>query len=272
MEMAEGQYPVLTLSGKQREIQEREELFLELARRIFLQEGYHALTIGRIARLTGFSKGTVYQRFACKEELMMELAIRACEDMIALMQQVAGIRGRPRERIVAIGRAIELYAGRYFESLTIMAVIQEETIMDRVPAAQRQRKTDLELRFFDILIGIVRDAVDAGDLKMPTRCTAQSIALSLWALIDGWGHAVRGAVPLKHLGLGDAVVDVLRSAQFLMDGYGWRPLYRDWDYHRVEAEVDTLLSRHASVPHRTDTESKSTNHVPEFRKTAEGGR
>ena len=63
------------LKGKQREILEREKLFLEVARALFLRDGFHGVTIGRIARETGFSKGTIYQRFSCKEELIVELGI-----------------------------------------------------------------------------------------------------------------------------------------------------------------------------------------------------
>ena len=49
------------LAGKQRELLERHELFLEVGRAQLLEDGYEGLTIARIAETTGFSKGTVYQ-------------------------------------------------------------------------------------------------------------------------------------------------------------------------------------------------------------------
>jgi AcrR family transcriptional regulator len=229
------------LSGKQREILQRDEKFLEIARTIFLEEGYHEVTVGRIARITGFSKGTVYQRFTGKEELMVELAIRCRAELVDVMSRASQIDGCPRERMIAIGEAIEIYARLYSDNMRIMAVIDEETVRDKVPAEQRERLREQDLRLFQVLIDITQSAVDQGDLQLPSKCSVQSICLSLWALIDGWAHAVRGAVPLQDLGLSAEPVDILRSARFLMDGYKWRPLRDQWDYSIVRNRVRQLL-------------------------------
>ncbi|MCP4644006.1 MAG: TetR/AcrR family transcriptional regulator [bacterium] len=231
----------IELSGKQREILERDERFLDLARQIFLDEGFHAVTVGRIARITGFSKGTLYQRFAGKEELMVELALRCRRQLVDMMQQVSQIEGRPRERMVAIGEGIERYSRLSADNMRIMSVIDEQTVRDRVPVEQLDHLKQLGLEFFEVLAGIVRDAVDCGDLVLPKGMTAASMSFSLWALVDGWAHAARGAAPLEELGMHDSVQDILRSAQYLMDGYGWQPLYHEWDYSKVTKRVAQIL-------------------------------
>jgi AcrR family transcriptional regulator len=233
------------LSGKQREILERDERFLQLARTIFLEEGYHAVTIGRIARMTGFSKGTVYQRFTGKEQLMVELAIRCRAELVEVMDLARRIAGCARERMVAIGEAIEIYARLYSDNMRIMAVIDEETVRDKVPQEQQERLHEQDLRLFGVLAELVEEAIRVGDLELPPKCSVQSICLSLWALLDGWAHAVRGAVPLEDLGLNAAPVDILRSARYLMDGYNWRPLRGELPYDRVrERVVEALGSEH----------------------------
>lgn len=238
------------LSGKQREILERDERFLELARTIFLEEGYHAVTVGRIARMTGFSKGTVYQRFTGKEELMIELAIRCRAELFEVLDLARRIEGRPRERMVAIGEAIELYARLYSDNMRIMAVIGEETVRDRIPEKQRERLRDQDLRLFRVLSELVEEAIRIGDLELPSKCAVASICLAFWALIDGWAHAVRGAVPLEDLGLSAAPADILRSARYLMDGYRWRPLRDEWPYDDVRERVTALLSNEHNIqPH-----------------------
>ena len=63
-----------TLTRKQREIQEREELILDVARDMLVERGYLGLTMDRIAKAIDYSKGTVYQHFASKEDLFAELA------------------------------------------------------------------------------------------------------------------------------------------------------------------------------------------------------
>ena len=65
-----------SLEGKQRELQHRDELHLEIARTIFLEEGYHSLTISRLAKATGSARRTLYERFHCKEELLVARGLR----------------------------------------------------------------------------------------------------------------------------------------------------------------------------------------------------
>ena len=63
-----------TLSRKQREIQEREALILEVAREMLLERGYLGVTMDRIAQAIEYSKGTVYQHFSSKEDVLVALA------------------------------------------------------------------------------------------------------------------------------------------------------------------------------------------------------
>ena len=61
------------LTGKQRELAQRDELFLQVARDLLLEGGYHGLTMAAIAKTTGFAKATLYQRFESKDALVVEL-------------------------------------------------------------------------------------------------------------------------------------------------------------------------------------------------------
>jgi len=38
---------------------------------------------------------------------------------------------------------------------------------------------------------------------------------------------------------------VMRSAHYLMDGFGWRPLFNEWDYEETARRVRELLQRNA---------------------------
>ena len=62
-----------TVTRKQREIAQREDLILETARKMLLERGYLGLTMDRIAEEIEYSKGTVYQHFSSKEDLISTL-------------------------------------------------------------------------------------------------------------------------------------------------------------------------------------------------------
>jgi AcrR family transcriptional regulator len=57
-------------SRAQRQAQTREKL-IEVAREMFLEDGYAASSLDKVAVAAGFSKGAVYSNFSGKEELCM---------------------------------------------------------------------------------------------------------------------------------------------------------------------------------------------------------
>ena len=57
------------LSRKQREFLQREQLILDTAQNMLHQNGYVQLTMERIAEAVEYSKGTIYNHFASKEDI-----------------------------------------------------------------------------------------------------------------------------------------------------------------------------------------------------------
>src|SRR3984885_3865421 len=88
-----------TLTRKQREIQGREGRILEVARTMIVEDGYHGLSMDRIAEALEYSKGTIYQHFSCKEDILMALANQAIERRLEMFRRAAAFRGKSRERM-----------------------------------------------------------------------------------------------------------------------------------------------------------------------------
>lgn len=124
---------VKTVLRKQRDLRHREDLFLDRARRLFLQRGYHGLTMDRIASATGYSRGTIYQHFTCKEEIIVSLVNRCMEQRLAMIERASTFSGRPRERMQAVGEAVELYARLHTEELRILYNGNTEAIVQKHP-------------------------------------------------------------------------------------------------------------------------------------------
>lgn len=229
------------LTGKQREILERHELFLDVARAHLLEDGYLGLTIAGIAEATGFSKGTVYQRFGCKEELIVELGMRSREKLVSMIGRAAQFEGRPRERMLAVGETYEYYSGKYPDDMRILSIITAESILEKVSQEQQSQMEALDVRMFDILLGIIHDAIEQGDLVLAQGNTPETLCLALWALADGYFVATRGSAPLDRVGITDPLKKIVRSGHYLLDGYGWRPLYEEWDYEETSRRIRATI-------------------------------
>ena len=91
---------------------------------MIVQDGYHGLSMDRIAEALEYSKGTIYQHFSCKEEILMALVNQTMERRLELFRRAAAFRGRSRERITAVGAACELFFQLYPDHIHIEHTIR----------------------------------------------------------------------------------------------------------------------------------------------------
>ena len=97
-------------SSWQTEIRQREESILSAARAVLLERGYFGLTMERVASVSACPKGTMYQHFGCKEDLLVALAVACAGARLEMMERAAAHSCPSRERVVALGEAVALSA------------------------------------------------------------------------------------------------------------------------------------------------------------------
>ena len=202
---------------KSRRLREREALFLDVARRLFLEHGYHGFTMEQIAGATEYSKGTLYQ------------------------QRAFGFRGRPRERMVAVGEAAGLFAHLYRDSMRLLHIIEAETIIVKASEGVLSAMKTYASRTTRVTMDIIHDAIRQGDLVLGPGNAAEDLAFSFWVLTDGGFSAAASWLPLYDLGIRNPSATVLKSCHILGDGHGWRPLSTEWDYEATRRRIRTEL-------------------------------
>ena len=216
----------------------RDRWILQAARELFLEEGWEGFSIEGIADRMECSRALVYAHYSSKEEILLALAIESKTKRLKLLEHTLEFEGRPRERLVAID-LMESYLAEAdipVEMLVTSARLRAKTSEER----QRILKA-LELRLQLVGAGIVREAVGAGDLKLPPNTSPDQLYFSLWSSV--WGATViqRSDFPSEEAGIPDPARSVRRSLLVMLDGFGWRPLSREWNYRetcrRVRREI-----------------------------------
>jgi AcrR family transcriptional regulator len=228
-------------SRKDLERAEREQLFLDVARELLLERGYLGLTMDRIAECTPFSKGTVYQHFPNKEDVLAALNQRTSRIHLELFQRAATFRGRPRERMCAVGMAHDLWMRTYPDDVAACQIVRHASIGAKISAERAKELERMEDGCFAICEGIVRDGVASGDLKLE-RGDPRQVGHGLWALAQGAYQLQAMDFELHKLGVPDDVGPlVIRHQHALLDGYGWRPLFDEWDWERTYVRIGEEL-------------------------------
>lgn len=247
------------LSTKKREIRNREGLVLKAARDILLKRGYHGLTMARIAVAACCPKATVYKHFPCKEEIIIALATESVEVQHALVERAGTFRGRPRERMAAVGVATQLFAELHADDSRIFQIVNGEAIFQKASEKSIWRLQRCGLRTVSVMLGIVRDAIAQGDLVLPPNHTAEDIIYNFWLLGEGGKAAPHTWLPPEELSIDSPFASVFKTGNILADGYGWHPLSSEYDYEatieRVWREVFPAERRKALGRRAQETEA-----------------
>lgn len=129
------------LTRKQREIIARKELILDISAKLIAEQGFSNFGMDRIAELTEYSKGTIYQHFQCKEEVLMHLCIRGLRTWRDFFDRALKLRGNSRERLLAIHLAHHFYAKLYPVEYESIYTVKSAGVREKISRRATRLKT-----------------------------------------------------------------------------------------------------------------------------------
>lgn len=214
-------------SRKQREIAQRHQLFLDIAKDIIQVEGCAALSMDRLAEQGEYSRGTVYQHFTCKEEVLIQVCNSSLCYLLTLFEKAKEVQASHRDRMIAVMVANNYFNYRQPHCNKIIQYTSDHSIMDKVSEASLQKHNELEANLLGVVGNIVADAINDQDLTLPDEMKPIELVYGLWSLTLG-SQLLQVAdlpVPLEDLGISKPQDTVARIAQLTLDGLNWQPLY-----------------------------------------------
>ena len=230
-----------TLSRKQREIFEREELILDAAQSMLHQHGYNHLTMDRIAETVEYSKGTIYNHFASKEDLVCSLCCRFITNLIDVFERAYQYNGSTRERYSAIGIGYSLYHQLHPLDSQNIQTLKNNAVREKVSEDKLCEMESLEQKITKISRSIVQDAIDCGDLDKKYQDHVNTIVFGCWSMHYGALLLDQSDIPLQELGFSPVVKMLWQNANIYLDGYQWTPLSTTTDSEKLFDKISSAL-------------------------------
>ena len=203
---------------------------LHVARRMLMDGGYLGLSMDAIAAELEYSKGTIYNHFPCKEEIILALGVQTNEKRSAMFEHAASQPGNSRQRLMGIGVAAELFVRLYPNHFSVERLIRLASIWEKTSEKRQKTMHGSESKCLEIVSDIVRDAVSQDDLDLPEDVTPESLVFGLWSQTFGAYSIIVASENLQQHGVGDPYQSVRHNINMILDGYGWTPTSRDYDY------------------------------------------
>ncbi|TWU58907.1 Bacterial regulatory protein, tetR family [Rubripirellula tenax] len=229
------------ITPKQSEIRDRESRILHLARPMVAGGGLAALSMEAIAKEMKYTKGTIYNHFSCKEEILLALAIQSSETRLALFHVAGQSQAGSRDAMAAIGIGCEDFRTRFADLFIIETLVRHATIWEKASDQRRETLLGCESRTMGLVATLGHRAVKEGDLKLPRGLHVEELIFGLWSLTYG-GMMIDASSPgLSEIGIRDTSASIRRNCNAMMDGYGWLPLYEPAPYRKLVARVRAVL-------------------------------
>lgn len=101
--MAPRSQSAISKARRERERRELAARIKEIAREMFVRDGYEAVTLHKIATALEYTRPFIYRYFKDKDELLRAIVLEDMEDLHAELLECAGIRD-PLERLMVMAR------------------------------------------------------------------------------------------------------------------------------------------------------------------------
>ncbi len=229
--------PDAPLSRRERERLQREALILDTAGQLLTEHGYLGLTMDSIAEAVEYSKGTLYNHFRTKEDLLLAWVARSVVLKAELFQRAHDFKGRPKERMLAVGWGDWIFTCRAPRFYQTSYLLKGGSFWEKATEPNKLALQQSEGACIHVVHTIVKDAIDQGDLVLSADRTIASVAFGFMAMSIGLQTTLAFGHKLQALGIEDPFRAYIANATAFMDGLGWVPLSPGWDWAAVEQRI-----------------------------------
>lgn len=228
-----------TRERKQREIAEREHLFLDGARELIRQDGLLNLQMARIAEKCDYAVGTLYQHFASKEDLLVALVTANVQQRVEIFERVARWEAGSRDRMFGIAVAEMQLMRRYPEHFRMEQFAFTEVIWGAASPERRECALKAGEPIGRIVESIVSEAQRVGDLDLKGLKPFE-LSLAPWALSEGTHMIAHTEGLTEKYDVRDPYRLMLRHQQTLLNGLGWKPFFDAADPQALDAKIKQI--------------------------------
>lgn len=230
-----------TTTRKQREWKQREDMLLDIAQEMLEEFGFSNLTLDKLAAKTEFSKGTIYNHFTSKEDLLTALCVRALKIQYAMYLKIHVFEGNSREKILGLHYAYNLYARRYPALFMCVLSGLALNVVERTSEHRMNERSIYERKVTSVLDDIVNQALEEHDIESPLVDTIEVISFANWAMSFGTTALLQSAGRASSIERMNTDKAFLRNIELILDGLKWKPLSQEWQYDKTWQRLQTFF-------------------------------
>ncbi len=229
------------LSRKEQNFIQREQELIYLALDILRENGLSGLTMDKLTAHSDYSKGTIYNHFSCKEDVLSAIGISCLVELDQLFSRAMAFQGNTRERLIAVHFSYMLHARLKPEQFMCVLSCKTAAVAEKASKQHRQLSINKENKLLESLNNLVIEAKKNTELDFKKLNlgddAVNAVTFSIWSMSFGSLSLLMNAVDsplIKKMNRQDVL---LNNINITLDGLNWRPLSSQWNYNEIISRI-----------------------------------
>jgi AcrR family transcriptional regulator len=223
----------------------REQEMLGLAKGIICNEGEAALTIDKLVKKLPYSKGTVYNHFISKEDIILALCNAHMAQVASVFTRALTFNGNSREKALAVHVGSLLNAQANPQDFMIGVTVKTAVCTSKASEFRRQQHQQTEVSLLSPIFAHYQAAVDAGECELPVGMKIEQLAFACWSVDFGTQILLMGDNDTCSVRSQlDVERELINGINLIHDGMGWQPLARHFDWKRSVRRMKEEIFAH----------------------------
>ena len=231
-------------NSHKKDIAYREQDLLQISEKIMTQQGFSKLTMDKLVSACKYSKGTVYNHFNSKEDLLLALCIKGIQLCLQITKRALTFNGNSREKCLAIYFANRIHALTYPTLFFCILTGKTPAIQEKACSERLKKMNFLEIEMTKLCDQIFVDALHDKSLSLDEGVSTEHLSFATYAMSFGSNALNIRAIDVKANNYLDTEIILLSNVNPLMDGMNWKPLTHQWDYKNTWKRIgDEIFSK-----------------------------
>jgi AcrR family transcriptional regulator len=211
----------------------REQEMLDCAKGIIRNEGEAALTIDKLVKKLPYSKGTVYNHFTSKEDIILALCNVHMAQVASVFTRALAFNGTSREKALAVHVGSLLNSQANPQDFMIGVTVKTAGCTAKASEFRCQQHQQTEVSLLSPIFAHYQAAVDAGECELPVGMKIEQLAFACWSVDFGTQVLLMGDNDTCSVRSQlDVERELINGINLIHDGMGWQPLARHFDWKR----------------------------------------
>ena len=203
---------------KQKERLERDALILQCATDILIKDGWQQLNMQAVAAMTDYSKGTIYQHYRCKEDLLAALVVSCGKRLLGLMEKALNHQCSVRCRIGLMSSAFFLNAEIEQGVSSLVSMVKSQDFLEKVSETRKKELQNIDNDIFRLAC-----MAFYGEQGRNGKMSAQEVmdaSFGWWSMLWGLNDVKNQGWDIERLGFSEPMAFFYRGLNIFLDGLG----------------------------------------------------